>query len=94
MKTRIVFKIHTETELPQNFIDSMPRQGQADETCETLLKEYDIDVSLEDSTKYLKSLGAWDNEELTDLELNKMRLIWIACLDCQENETNRFYMGE
>jgi ABC-type enterochelin transport system permease subunit len=50
-------------------------------------------VSLEDSIKYLQTLGAWEDTELQDLEENKMRLLWIAILDCKENNTQYWYMG-
>lgn len=89
----ITFKLHQETKLPKNFINAIPKQGKADSYVDELLKKYRVKVSLEDSREFLKSYGAWDEEELSDLESNIQRLVWLACLDCQENKTTYFYMG-
>jgi hypothetical protein len=88
------FKLHHEIEFPQDLIDKTPSQGPFDSYAEYVLGAYDVQVSLDDSIAYLKCIGAWDLRELQDLELNKGRLVWIALLDCKENETNYWYMGE
>lgn len=90
----IEFKLHTEIELPQDMIDSVPSQGQADSAVADILDMYHIEVSLKDSIAFLKGYGAWDDSELQDLERNKERIVWLACLDCKENDTQYFYMGE
>jgi len=92
MKT-LIFKINTDIELPQNIINDAPYQGPFDDYAEYLLETYNIEVSLDDSIQYLKEYGAWTLEELQDLELNKARILWLACLNCKENNTNYFYMG-
>lgn len=90
----ITFKLHRETKLPRQVIKDAPSQGAFDDYAESLLESYNIDVSLEDSQTYLKRLGAWEEHELQDLELNKRRLLWIACLDCKEEKTQYWYMGD
>lgn len=94
MRPTIVFKLHNETEFPQSMVDDAPLQGPFDDYADCILSSYNVEVSLSDSIKYLKGVGAWDTEELQDLETNKARLLWLALLDCNENETNLFYMGE
>jgi hypothetical protein len=32
----------------------------------------------------LREYGAWDEEELSDHEANKMRILWIACGDISD----------
>ena len=93
MKTKIKFKLHAETELPQDLIDDAPSQGPFDDYAEWIVSKYDVEVSLEDSIQYLKSFGAWDIKELQDLETNIQRILWISILDCKENNTNYFNMG-
>lgn len=92
-KTKITFKLHAEVELPDDFINSVPMSGPADNAVSELREVYDVECSLDDSKEYLKTYGAWSDEELSDLDSNIDRLIWIACLDCQEQKTNYWYMG-
>ena len=94
MSQKIIFKLHKETEFSQDLIDDAPRQGPFDDYAEWILSTFDVQVSLDDSIKYLKTLGAWSLDELQDLETNKARLLWIALLDCKDQETNFWYMGE
>lgn len=93
MRPKIEFKLNAEVELPKEMIYSVPEQGRADDAVEAILRDYDIKVTLEDSIKYLKRIGDWTVDELQDLEANKSRLVWLACLDCQEQDTNLWYMG-
>lgn len=93
MKKSIEFKLNSEIELPQDFIDSIPSSGQADSYIDDLLLNYSIECSEKDAIKYLKSTGGWSLYELNNHDENIRRLAWIACLDCQEQDTNYFYMG-
>lgn len=92
MKT-LTFKLNEETEFPQDLIDDAPSQGPFDEYAEYIIENFHIEMSLEDSIKFLKEYGAWDNEELQDLDRNIERVLWLSILDCKENNTNYFYMG-
>jgi len=93
-KEKLVFKYGEEIELPQDIIDDAPSQGAFDDYADYLVNRFDVRCSLKDSIKYLKRYGAWDLDELQDIELNVKRIFWTACLDCKENNTNYFYMGE
>ena len=89
------FKLHGETEFPQDLIDDAPSQGQFDDYAEYVLETYDVQVTLDDAIRYLSGYGAWEDKELRDdIELTKARLLWLSILDCKENNTNYFYMGE
>ena len=92
-KETLIFKINREIELPQDIIDDAPNQGPFDDYAEYLVNRFNIEMSLNDSIKYLKEFGAWDLSEMQDLDTNILRVLWIACLDCKENKTNYFYMG-
>lgn len=41
-------------------------------------------IAPENIQKELRDYGAWDDEELSDHEANKARILWIACGDIQE----------
>jgi hypothetical protein len=91
---KITFKLNQEVFIPKSVIRDAPEQGRFDEYAEWILENYRVEVSLEDSIKCLKGYGAWNESELQDLNANKSRLLWIACLDCKENKTCFWYMGE
>lgn len=93
MKT-LKFKLHSEIEFPQDLVDGAPTQGPFDSYADEILQDFHVEVSLADSIKYLKSTGGWEASELQDLETNKARLLWLALLDCKENESTFWYMGE
>ena len=93
-KTVVKFELHGETEIPQDMIDSVPRSGPADTAVSDLRQVYEIEVSHEDVKLFLRSYGALDDEELANFDDCIDRLIWLACLDCRENDTTYFYMGE
>jgi len=94
MKKVIRFKINEDTEIPQDCIDSIPTSGAADEAIRELRRQYDVEVDARELKSHLKIYGAWDESELGDHDSNIDRLLWIACLDCAENNTNTWYMGE
>lgn len=91
---KIMYRLHCETEIPCELIEEAPDSGPFDEYTDYILSRYEVDVTLEDSIAYLKRLGAWDTEDLHDLELNKARLLWISILDCKEQQTTYWCMGE
>jgi len=41
-------------------------------------------IPVEYIASYLKTFGAWDEEELADHEQNKARLLWSACNTAKE----------
>ena len=94
MKKVINFEYGSEVELPGKLIREAPASGRFDDYAKYLRTVLDVRVTLEDSQKYLKHVGAWEDDELQDLDDNIDRLLWIAFLDCQERETTFWYMGE
>ena len=93
-KQKLQFRLHKETEFPQDLIDGIPSSGPADEFIDQAMSSYHVDCSLDDSIKYLKTFGVWSIDELQDLDANISRLLWTALLDCKEQNTNYWYMGE
>lgn len=94
MKRVVKFKANEETELPGEAIESVPSQGAADDAVEYLRSALDVEVDAEELKEFLSCYGAWNDEELSDHDNNIERLLWLACLDCQENNTTTFYFGE
>lgn len=92
---KLIFTLHKETKIPKRIRETVPRSGSADESVKYLRKNNDILVSPEDVQEYLSYIGAWTKDELKESshETNIERLLWIACLNCQENKTCWFYMG-
>lgn len=90
----IKFKLHNQTRLPKRLIDSVPLSGPADNAIKEILQHYNIECDSEELKKFLKSYGAWDSEDLQDHDTNLSRLIWLSALDCKEQKTTYFYMGE
>lgn len=69
----------TKTQANQGF-----HSGSCDSDIDELLKDRRIARQIEkipsDSiVAELKEYGAWDSEELADIEQNKARILWIAC---------------
>jgi len=93
MRKAIVFKLNQETLIPLGAIEGMPLSGACDSYISDIQQVYSVDVSLEDSKAYLSSYGAWDDTELSDLQSNKDRLLWLALSDCKERGDQFFYMG-
>jgi hypothetical protein len=86
----IIFKMYSETIIPQEWMDYVPESGPADYAVECLRERYKVVVNKVKLKEYLKQFGF---DALEDHEDNIDRLIWMATLDCKENETNVFYMG-
>lgn len=91
---KITYQLHRETEIPSELIQDAPSTGPFDEYADYILSRYHVDVTLEDSIAYLKRIGAWQADELQDLELNKAKLLWISILDCKEQQTTYWHMGD
>ncbi len=88
---KVTFKLHTETKIPKYWIDNIPSSGAADSAVEHIKELYDIEVSDDDLKQCLESYTDWDTSNRDD---NIDRLIWIATLDCKENNEKYWYMGE
>lgn len=78
-----------EISLTQEQVDSVPRQGPADDAIEALVEEPSISDQLdkidpEEIRAELKETGGWDEEELADDEENRRRILWIGVGNVQE----------
>lgn len=81
-----------EFQLTAAEIESVPRQGPADDAVETLardpaVRERMAHVSPAELAAELKEYGAWNAVELADHEANIRRMLWLGALDFQENES-------
>lgn len=92
-KPVIQFKYNDYTKIPDEIIEEAPSEGPFDDYATYLIGAYDIDATIEETKKYLRSLGAWSQDELNDHYLNLQRLLWVSIQDCKENNTNFWYMG-
>jgi len=69
-------------------IDSVPRQGPADDAIAALIIEMvdqTMKLNLDNLREELSEYGAWDSEELSDNNANIERWIWISVCDIREN---------
>ena len=73
-------------------------QGSHPGTCDEDIKELlnvpgikkQLDrIPAEDIKAELSEYGAWDEEELSDVEQNRARILWIACGDVREELAGR-----
>ena len=89
----LVFKLHSETKIPRSVVRDAPQSGPFDDYAEWILSQYEIQVSLADTIKFLQGYGAWTDNELQDLEKNKARLLWLAVMDLKESGDSFWYMS-
>lgn len=69
--------------LPGDEIDAFPPCGDATDAVETILQYASVSAQLDaiGAAKIcdeLSEYGAWDDEELSDNDKNRMRIVWIA----------------
>lgn len=93
IKPVLQYKYNDYIKIPDNIINEAPSSGPFDDYAEYLIGAYDIDATVEETRKYLKSLGAWAPDELEDHYINLQRLLWVSILDCKAEKTNFWYMG-
>ena len=67
-------------------------QGRCDDDIKALLTVPQIrnqfnKIKPDDIKAELKEYGAWDDDKLTDVEQNKARILWIACVNIREDLT-------
>jgi hypothetical protein len=66
-------------ELPQECIDDCSASGAVDDALDFWVKKLDFTVNQENARKCLKGYGAWDSDELQDVNANCCRVLWLAC---------------
>lgn len=89
----ITFKLHEFTELPEDMIWTLPKYGPCDQAIDHLMHTNKISCSRQDAICFLKSYGLDLDPEDSTYELIS-KVLWIAIMDCRENQTTQFYMGE
>jgi len=91
----ITIKSDDFTEFPQDWIDSIPRQGAADTAISQIMMYNTVKCNRKDAIKYLAGIGYDEPEELAQESDETLtgRVLWIALLDCRENDTTEWYMG-
>lgn len=93
---KIIFELNRETVIPQNLIDDAPSSGPFDHYADYICENFEVISDPAEVATYLRNFGAWSELELLDAEniqTNVKRLLWISILDCKENKTAYFYMG-
>jgi hypothetical protein len=94
-KKNITLKHNNEVYFEDEVINEAPSSGAFDDYADYLLDcVYNVETTLEDTIKILEPFGAWENEDLQDLEDNIKRILWIGILYCKEEKTNWCYLGE
>ena len=90
---KITFKQHDFVTLPQEWIDSMPRHGACDEAIAELMSSHTVNCERDDSLRYLMSIG-FDGIEQDDSDSLTSKVLWMALMDCRDNNSTEWYMGE
>ena len=89
VKTEYVSFNYGELKLPVSALEDCSHQGRCDEDCEYWVDEIDWDAQTMDANairKELSEYGAWDDAELLDDDENRLRILWIAAGNYQEEQ--------
>ena len=92
---RVTIKPNDFTEFPTDWIESLPSWGACDTAISEIMMSNTVKCDREAAINYLAEIGYDEREELeqkSDESLTS-RVLWIALLDCRENETTEWYMG-
>lgn len=93
---QINFKPNQFTELPQDWINSLPSWGPCDNAIFEIMQFNTVKCDRESAIRYLSNIGYNEIEELEQDSNETLisRILWIALLDCKENKSTEWYMGE
>jgi hypothetical protein len=92
---KLTIKPNGVTELPQDWIDSLPSWGACDNAMFDIMEWNKVDCDRSAAIQYLVNIGFSEREDLEledDYTLTK-HVLWIALLDCRENKSTEWYMG-
>ena len=86
-----------ELTLPADCVEDFETGGSKDSVVDHWLRQPDIAVqfeklTLEDSARILYGYGAWEVDELRDLETNKQRILWLAASDIADTPKEERYL--
>ena len=92
---RVTIKPNDFTEFPADWIDSIPTSGPADTAISQIMMYNTVKCDRTAAINYLADIGFDEPEELQQEsdETLTSRVLWIALLDCRENESTEWYMG-
>lgn len=76
--------------LSEDQVSTCAHSGDCEADVRWTLAEDDIESQVAewdpgDLKRELREYGAWDDEELSDHEMNIVRMLWLAANDCREN---------
>ena len=92
---KLTIKPNGVTELPQDWIDSLPSWGACDNAMAEIMEWNKVNCDRFAAIQYLVDIGYAEREDLEsedDYTLTQ-RVLWIALLDCRENKSTEWYMG-
>jgi hypothetical protein len=84
-----------ELNIPRRIYNVLNKPGRADDDVEYIRKHEPtierqlLKVDPELLREELRGYGAWNDDELQDHNVNLARLLWLACWDLIEEETQR-----
>jgi len=72
---------------PKSCIEDCTRPGSCDDAVEYWQKKLNFNVPRDLAISYLKEFGAWEIEELNEMDdiTISQYVLWIACGDIKEN---------
>ena len=73
--------------LSKETIDDCSHAGACDDDVEFWLTKIDF-VFTGSLSEYLRSIGAWEKDELENEEANLSRFLWLVCGDLSEEQAN------
>lgn len=77
------FSVH----LPDRCVVECSASGSVDEAVAFCASMCDLDEATPDAIRAeLKEYGAWDDDELSDDEMNRHRIVWIAAGNIRDKE--------
>jgi hypothetical protein len=93
---KLTINFNDFTEFPQDWIESIPEQGAADTAISQIMMYNTVKCNRNAAINYLAGIGFDESEELEQESDETLisRVLWIALLDCRENNTNEWYMGD
>ena len=92
---KLTIKHNDFTELPQHWIDSLPSWGACDNAMAEIMEWNTVECDRSAAIQYLVDIGFAEREDLEqedDYTLTQ-RVLWVALLDCRDNESTNWYMG-
>ena len=73
-----------EFEIPGQCILDCSHSGPCDQDVEYWLPKLNLDLDPAKLALELSEYGAWDQDELQDHDENLARILWLACVDLQD----------